>query len=47
MSKMEVEEEEIINFLENLGFNYSIDQVNKSIRKDGIYKGLSEYVFTR
>ena len=37
----------LINFLENLGFNYSIDQVNKSIRKDGIYKGLSEYVFTR
>ena len=37
----------LINFFENLGFNYSIDQVNKSIRKNGKYKGLSEYVFTR
>ena len=37
----------LIIFLENLGFNYSIYQVNKSIRKDEKYKGFSEYVFTR
>jgi len=36
-----------IELLEGFGFNYDSDQVKNSLRKDGIFKGVGEYVFNR
>jgi FkbM family methyltransferase len=38
---------EMINSLVSLGFKYDHHQVSKSIRKDGPFKGVGEYVFYR
>ena len=36
-----------VEFLQNLGFKFSQDQVDKAARKDGPFIGMSEYVFRR
>jgi FkbM family methyltransferase len=38
---------EMIDILKVLGFTYDKKQVEKSTRKDGPFKGVAEYVFTR
>lgn len=38
---------EAIELIKSFGFNYDNDQVQKSLRKDGIFKGVGEYVFNR
>lgn len=37
----------LISLLENAGFTYSPDQVNRHIRKQGAFKGVGNYVFHR
>jgi FkbM family methyltransferase len=41
------EHRSLISLLENAGFAYSPDQVNRYIRKDGRFKGVGNYVFYR
>jgi hypothetical protein len=36
-----------VELLQNLGFTFSQDQVDKAARKEGPFKGMSEYVFRR
>jgi len=36
-----------VEILQNLGFKFSQDQVDKAARKEGAFKGMSEYVFRR
>ena len=36
-----------VELLQNLGFKFSQDQVDKATRQDGPFKGMSEYVFRR
>ena len=36
-----------VEILQNLGFKFSQDQVDKAARKEGHFKGMSEYVFRR
>ncbi len=36
-----------VELLQNLGFNFSQEQVDKAARKEGPFKGMSEYVFRR
>ena len=36
-----------VELLQNLGFKFSQDQVDKAARKEGAFKGMSEYVFRR
>ena len=36
-----------VELLKSLGFKFSQDQVDKAARKDGPFKGMSEYVFRR
>jgi FkbM family methyltransferase len=38
---------EMITYLESIGFTYSPEQVEKAKRKDGTFKGVAEYVFTK
>ena len=38
---------ESVEILQNLGFKFSQDQVDKAARKEGAFKGMSEYVFRR
>jgi hypothetical protein len=37
----------MIHELENLGFKFSDEQVNRAMRKEGPFKGVAEYVFRR
>ena len=37
----------LIDLLQDLGFKFSQDQVDKASRKEGVFKGMSEYVFRR
>jgi FkbM family methyltransferase len=37
----------LVEILQNLGFEFSQDQVDKAARKEGAFKGMSEYVFRR
>jgi hypothetical protein len=37
----------IVEILQNLGFNFSQEQVDKAARKEGPFKGMSEYIFRR
>ena len=36
-----------VELLQNLGFKFSQDQVDQAARKEGAFKGMSEYVFRR
>jgi len=36
-----------VEFLQNLGFKFSQDQVDQAARKEGPFKEMSEYVFRR
>ena len=36
-----------VEILQNLGFKFSQDQVDQATRKEGPFKGMSEYVFRR
>ena len=36
-----------VELLQNLGFKFSQDQVTEAARKEGPFKGMSEYVFRR
>lgn len=38
---------EMIKKMESLGFTYSQEQVDKAARKEGTFKGVAEYVFTK
>lgn len=42
-----VEHQRMINFLFLLGFKYDQTQVEKSMRQEGAFKGVAEYVFRR
>ena len=37
----------IVEILQNLGFNFSQEQVDKAANKEGPFKGMSEYIFRR
>ena len=37
----------MVKELEASGFRFDQDQVNRAVRKDGAFKGVAEYVFTR
>ena len=39
--------QKMIHELENLGFKFSDEQVNRAMRKEGPFKGVAEYVFRR
>ena len=38
---------EMIKEIESLGFKFDQNQVDKSIRKEGSFKGCAEYLFTK
>lgn len=42
-----VQHREMIEFLQGIGFSYNQEQVDKAKRKDGTFKGVAEYIFTK
>lgn len=42
-----VQHREMIEFLQEIGFSYNKAQVERAMRKDGTFKGVAEYIFTK
>lgn len=42
-----VQHKEMIEFLQGIGFSYDKAQVERARRKDGTFKGVAEYIFTK